>query len=336
MEALFWSINYRNRTDEYIHTVQKLTPKRNYRDGKINSSLDFDCTSNFFVKGTEKPGIAKFTGYCLSINHTKFVMNSRTWSCQVHLDMFPPLYFLNTMYTYKRSNDDVDHLYIHPSQINLWYYPKGDWIYNWIPSKMSLIKANIVMFEDEIQWIKRNLYSIWMHQNSLRSHSLSLPDIANEIYIAMLTKRLKSRHDCNITKVVTLKPCFSCYWNDAFKHNFLHVTTISESIWKSSSHPLKGLLVRHFFPTRGEIVAHYVIRGTDTPNFDLCQNIETIESIMRSENSESKFKLAIIHMFQLILKNYTYVLLDANSLNCVNGVVKHKDHLAKFSFTFKL
>jgi len=254
MEALLWrhnysKYNYDNLASEKIIPVQKLTQKGKYVHNKINSFIDFNCTSGFFIKTPQDHWKVSYTGYCLAINHTHFVMNSRPWSCQVQLDIFAPLHITNFHYSTKYTSESLQILSF---ITDLWYYPQNtssprESTLKWIPSKMSMIKANIIMIDDEIEWIMRNAH-IWLkvNYNYIRrgkNPAISIPQMDPEIYITILTKRLKSTNNCRIIRVHALNP-----WSSSLSR-----TAISKSIWASIFDHSNGFPIRYFFPTRGEM-----------------------------------------------------------------------------------
>jgi len=153
-----------NVTNELITIVQKQSQFP--QTGKLKSE-DFSCNSNFQVRMSET-WIRKFSGYCLAINHKKFVMNTRPWSCEVRFDMFLPIY--QTKYNSELHSEWLEYFYlkIHPAPIELWHYPwstntnKNETTRKLIPSSLPVIKINIITATEYEHWFQNNVYMDWI------------------------------------------------------------------------------------------------------------------------------------------------------------------------------
>jgi len=282
-----------------------------------------------------------YIGYCLGLNHTKYVMKSRPWNCEVHFDIFQRLY-TTIPNIYKRDYKRKIILSVSAAQIDLWYFPRNisnlkEGLRKWTPTPMSLIKVNIIMDREYKRWLNNIARFHWIHKSvgpserGRNDRRRVVSGMSSELYIAMLTERFNLTTECNITRVLALKSCYNC----PLANNFITTTEISHSAWKLGLHPSKWLAIDSFFPTRGEMVAYYVTDGTDVPNFAQCRNIETLDKVMYNNYTDPKFELALIHMVQLILKNVTYAP-DSPGPQCVNGKITDVLHLSKILVNFKV
>jgi len=299
-------------TTERIIVMQKQTKKTYFQNNTLKTFQDINCTSDFLFKNL-RHSHSSYIGHCLGINHTKYVINSKPWSCQVHFDIFPPLYITNPSVGFVHDSSRTS-LSVSAAQVDLWYFPHNlkQNLLKWTPSSMSPIKFNIIRNQDYEKWFHKSVYFDWIHRSVLSkrvqgvytaaSGKRVVPDMTSEIHITMLTRRINSTTKCNVTKVLALKSCFYC----PSASNFITVTEISHFTWNSSLHPSKWLAVGNFFPTRGEMVGYQVTAGADIPNFSRCRNVETLQKIMNDNSSEPEFQLGVIHVVQLILKNISY------------------------------
>jgi len=329
IETVFW----RNKLFHYesIHAVQKRSKKMYSKNDEIKTVVDFNCTSDFFVKESEMP---EFIGYCLGLNRTKFIVNARPWNCEVHLDIFAPPYLTEDGLDGRRYGlVRPPHIIINNFRIRLHNIPYDLWAYKiytantanntrrFTHSAMSLIKVKIIMIQDQGSSSNKNehIYK-WFYDSvseSLRLYYIPqrmVPDMSYEIYIAMFTTETASKTKCNITKVVALKPCYTC---EDGQVNTEVETEIGHLVWKSNQLS-KWQVAGNYFPLRGEMVAFsikdgqgglggYAPRpGNYKPDFGQCQTFQSVQEIVKSEYADKKFELAMIHAVHLILGNHSY------------------------------
>jgi len=333
IEAVFWTdITSGYYTEEYIHVVQKRAQKTYFQNGKLKTVVDFNCTSDFFIKESKIPN---YIGHCLGINRTKFITNSRPWNCEVHFDVFaPPL-----LQVFKDEHKLRVSLHAFNTPIDLWVYKintSNPITRQSFHSPMYFIKVRINMFHDQEMSFNNpeNLNTWFFHSYSKQKPVLgidgwrTIPEMVNEIYITMFTNPTNSKTKCNITKVVALKPCYICREED--KPPSL-ATEISRSVWKANELS-RWQVISNFFPTRGEMVSVRVEDTYGVPDFRTCRNFKTIQNIVNGKYEDSKFDLALIQTIQQILGNYSYSHDWVSA--CENEVVLEQSKFSRFFFRF--
>jgi len=152
-------------TNEYIMHIQKQSQSRT----KTLKANDFNCTSDYQVKSSREHF---YNGDCLVINHTKFVMNTRPWKCEVHFDIFAsPYRTISHDWNEQEFNLNMKvtkfNLAVFRAPIDMWYYPDAahakQSIFKLSPSTMPVINFNIIMTQEYGKWINANVYSDWIH-----------------------------------------------------------------------------------------------------------------------------------------------------------------------------
>jgi len=152
-------------TFERIIVMQKQPRKTYLQNDTVKTFQDINCTSDFLVKNSRHH--SQYIGYCLGINHTNYVMNSKPWTCQVHFDIFPPFYITDPLEV--KNDMRKSSLSVSFAQTDLWDFPRNysnlkDSFLKWTPSPMSPIKVNIIRNQDYKKWFHKRVYFDWIHK----------------------------------------------------------------------------------------------------------------------------------------------------------------------------
>lgn len=241
-----------------------------------------------------------YTQLCVQLDILNFSMKAKPWGCEVYMGMFPP--------SVSFQNNYKSDTYL--SYPGVWYLPRDPpnrWSF---PSGIS--KINIIFINDKLhnEYLESNRYADWAQLHfevPISGSRLSgLSDLSSDVFFIILTKReMKGLAQIVETakSIWNFLVCLNC---DSFQYLIgNHLREVPRQEWNdlilvsANANQLEGEAHWHISLESSEIFGQDLIMY-----FNHCD--KQLYSDLSSQSAIEFSNRAIVQMWQVIMKNFTY------------------------------